>query len=306
MSGRDRRRFISQAGLAGLGLLGARVSRGQQPAFRISLAEWSLHRTLFAGELDHLDFARTSRELGIDGVEYVNQFFKDRAEDRAYLEEMKRRCDGEGVQSLILMVDNEGRLGAPDRKEQAEAVANHRKWIEAGRFLGCHAVRVNAHSEGSFSEQQNRVADGLRELAEVGAELGVDVIVENHGGLSSHGRWLAGVMQKVDHPSCGTLPDFGNFGDYGGYDFSRGVEAYDRYLGVADLMPWARGVSAKSHTFGADGEETRIDFRRMMRVVLDAGYSEWVGIEYGGGPHPELEGIRLTKLLLERVRSERS
>ncbi|MDX1383053.1 MAG: TIM barrel protein [Thermoanaerobaculia bacterium] len=301
-----RRELLAGFGAAGLyGLVGGDpVPAASGGRFEISLAQWSLHRTLFAGDLDPLDFPRTARELGIGGVEYVNQFFKDRAEDRSFLAELQRRCESEGVESLILMVDGEGRLGAPADAERREAVVRHRKWLEAGAFLGCHSVRVNVHSEGGFQEQQNLVVDGLSRLVEVGDEIGIDVIVENHGGLSSHGAWLAGVLRRVDHPRCGSLPDFGNFGTFGGFDFNRGAAPYDRYRGVEELMPWARGVSAKSYSFDAEGREEGIDYWRMMRIVLAAGYGGWVGIEYGGGPHPELEGIRLTRALLERVGGE--
>jgi sugar phosphate isomerase/epimerase len=264
--------------------------------FEISLAEWSLHRALFAGELDHLDFPKTARQtFGIDAVEYVNTFFKDKARDRAYLRELKSRCDGEGVQSVLIMCDGEGNLGDPDEARRREAVENHHKWVEAAQFLGCHAIRVNARSEGAYDEQMRLAADGLRRLTEYGAEHGLNVIVENHGGLSSNGKWLVGVMKLVDHPRCGTLPDFGNF------QVAEG-EWYDRYEGVAEMMPYAKAVSAKSHDFDAEGNETHTDYFRMMRIVLDAGYRGRVGIEYEGSEMSEPEGIRATKALLLRVR----
>jgi sugar phosphate isomerase/epimerase len=304
----DRRTFGLGLGglLTSLAMTNTRpvAAMKETPLFEISLAEWSLHRNLFAGKLDHLDFAATARELGIEAVEYVNQFFFEKAEDHAYLAEMKKRCDAEGVRSLMIMCDNEGSLGAADAAERRRSVEKHFKWADAARLLGCHSIRVNAHSEGGFEEQQKLVADGLGQLIEHAAPLGLNVMVENHGGLSSNGRWLAGVMQLVDHPRCGTLPDFGNFGDYGGHSFNEEEASYDRYEGVRELMPWALAVSAKSHSFDEAGNETKIDFARMMRIVLDAGYRGWVGVEYGGGPLPEREGIVATRKLLERVREE--
>jgi len=265
----------------------------QAPLFKISLAQWSLHRALGAKELDHLDFARVARQdFGIEAIEYVNSFFKDRAKDAAYLAEMNRRAADQGVYQHLIMCDGEGRLGDPDPARRTTAVENHYKWVEAARTLGCATIRVNAASEGSFEEQQRLAADGLRRLCEFADGHGINVIVENHGGLSSHGDWLAGVMKLVDHPRVGTLPDFGNFYEY------------DRYQGVADMMPWARAVSAKSHAFDAEGNETTKDYRRLLRIVLDAGFHSWIGIEYEGDALPEREGIRKTMALLERVRNE--
>ena len=263
--------------------------------FHISLAEWSLHRSLFAGDIDHLDFARIAKqELDIDAVEYVNQFFMEKAKDKGYLNDIKRRCDDHGVKSLLIMCDNEGRIGDPEKTARKQAVENHYKWVEAARFLGCHAIRVNAYSEGTFEEQQQHVADGLRGLCEYADDFNIDVLVENHGGLSSNGKWLVGLMKMVDHIRVGTLPDFGNF------QLSED-EWYDRYLGVKELMPFAKAVSAKTGEFDAHGNDIRTDYERMMKIVLASGYRGYVGIEYEGPQLPEMEGIRATKRLLEKV-----
>ncbi len=270
----------------------------REPLFRISLAQWSLHRTLNAGELDNLEFARTARQdYGIEAIEYVNSFFKDKAEDEAYLRELKMRAEDQDVRSLLIMVDGEGALGAPGAEERATAIENHYRWVEAAKYLGCHSIRVNARSEGSPDEQRELAADGLSRLTEYAADREMNVIVENHGGLSSDGSWLASVMNAVGHPRCGTLPDFGNFRIGEG-------EWYDRYKGVRELMPFAKAVSAKSHDFDENGNETGTDFFRMMRVVLDAGYRGYVGIEYEGSALSEPDGIRATNALLVRVRDE--
>ncbi len=298
-----RRTFLKQSAAlaAGVGLAATpwrAFAAAEDVLFPISLAQWSLHRTLFGGEMDNLDFARAAKnEFGIDAVEYVNQFFMDKARDEAYLREMKRRAEGEGVRSVLIMCDGEGALGAPGKAERMQAVENHHKWVEAAAFLGCHSIRVNARSEGSYEEQQKLAADGLRRLCEYADGHDIDVIVENHGGLSSNGQWLAGVMELTGHPRVGTLPDFGNFQ-------IREDETYNRYKGVKQLMPYAEGVSAKSHAFDEQGNETTIDYTRMMRIVLDAGYRGHVGIEYEGDEMSEVEGIRATKRLLERVRGK--
>ena len=282
----------SAAGLIGARSLGLRAEPPSKPLpFTISLAEWSLHKALFGGKLDNLDFPKTARrEFGIEAVEYVNQFFKDKAGDADYIAELAKRSADEGVTNVLVMCDGLGDLGDPDDKARTQAIENHFPWVEAAKRLGCHSIRVNAASKGSYAEQQKLAADGLARLAEFAGQLAMNVIVENHGGLSSNGEWLAGVMRMVDRPNCGTLPDFGNFHDY------------DRYRGVEELMPFAKGVSAKSHEFDEAGNEVRTDYERMLRLVMAAGYRGWIGIEYEGTALSEPEGILATKKLLERIR----
>ena len=269
-----------------------------QPLFDISLAQWSLHKALFSKKLDNVDFAKTAKEeFGIHAIEYVNQFFKDKANDDAYLNDLKQRGEDLGVKTLLIMIDGEGRLGDPDSGKRKQAVENHYKWVEAAKHLGCHSIRVNAGSKGSYDEQIKLAAEGLRGVSEFGAKHDLNVIVENHGGLSSNGKWLAKVIETVGLPNCGTLPDFGNF------RVSKD-EMYDRYQGVTELMPHAKAVSAKSHDFDDAGNEVHTDFKKMMKIVLDAGYRGYVGIEYEGSKIDEYAGIKATKALLERVRKE--
>lgn len=271
---------------------------GSKPLpFRISLAEWSLHRRLGAGGMTNLDFPRVAREeFGIEAVEFVNSFFKDKARDSAYLGDLKARANAEGVSMLLIMIDGEGALGAPDAAARKTAIQNHVRWLEAAKDLGCHSIRVNAVSEGTRDEQLSLLADGMHALTEEGARIGINVLVENHGGLSSDGRFLAELMRRVGHPRFGTLPDFGNFTLAPG-------EEYDRYKGVAELMPWAKAVSAKSHDFDEHGLETHTDYARMLGIVLGAGYKGYIGVEYEGNRLDEKDGILATKRLLEVVRS---
>jgi sugar phosphate isomerase/epimerase len=262
--------------------------------FDISLAEWSLHRTIRKGEMTNLDFPKVSKEkFGINAVEYVNQFFKDKARDKGYLTDLKKRCDDLAVKSVLIMIDGEGHLGEADKAKRQQVIDNHKKWVEAAEFLGCHSIRVNAHGVGKTDEEKAaNTTKGLRSLSEFGKEHGINVIVENHGGLSSNGKWLAGVLKNVGLDNCGSLPDFGNFG------------SYDRYMGIKELMPFAKGVSAKSHDFDAGGNETRTDYVKALKLVLDAGYRGYVGVEYEGGKIGEAEGIIATKKLLENVRDQ--
>ncbi len=304
----NRREFLKSTAL-GVGALGATALTGCKTPFfsggklyDISLAQWSLNRQFFGGKIDALDFAKVSREeFDIGAIEYVNQFFKTKAKDEAYLADLKKRAADHGVTSLLIMVDGEGQLGHADAAERAKTVSNHHKWVDAAKYLGCHSVRVNAGTtgSGSFEEKQKLAADGLRQLSEYGAKQGLNVIVENHGGLSSNGAWLAGVMKLVNMDNCGTLPDFGNFHVGGG-------KMYDRYKGVDELMPYAKAVSAKSHEFDAEGNEVKTDYLRMMKIVLEHGYNGYVGVEYEGSKVDAYQGIKLTKALLERVRDELS
>lgn len=263
--------------------------------FKLSLAQWSLHRAIRGGKIKNEDFARvTKEEFNISCIEYVNQFFKDKAENMDYLKDLKKRADDHGVKTNLIMCDGEGRLGDPDNAKRTQAVENHYKWVLAAKFLGGHSIRVNAASAGEYNEQLELAADGLSRISEFAAKHQMNVIVENHGGLSSNGGWLAAVMKKVNMKNCGTLPDFGNFHDY------------DRYKGVEETMPFAKAVSAKSHNFDENGNETKTDYTKMMKIVLSHGYNGFVGIEYEGREKPEMEGIRLTKQLLLKVRNELS
>ena len=262
----------------------------QDMLFKISLAQWTINKELKAGKIDNLDFAKVASDHGIFALEYVNQFFMDKAKDNQYLGEMKKRAADLGVTSVLIMCDNEGNLGDPDEASRLKTVDNHRKWIDAAKFLGCHSIRVNARSEGTWDEQVSLASDGLARLTEFGAAQDIHVIVENHGGLSSNADWLSEVISKVNHKDCGTLPDFGNFKIEDG-------ESYDSYRGVQKLMKWAKGVSVKDTVYDDQGNVAPLDFERMLKIVLDAGYHGYCGIEFGG-----YEGVNQSREKLERAR----
>jgi len=299
----SRRDFLKTSAALGAAGLSPRLTPADsklETPFKISLAQWSLHRAFFGNKgvakLDPLWFAAIAKkDYDIHGVEYVNQFYKAKKKDDAYLKDLKKVADDNEVTSVLIMCDGEGALGDPDEKKRQQAVENHYRWVEWAKFLGCHSIRVNAQTGGNASreEKAKMAADGLRKLSEFSGKMGISTIVENHGGLSSDGQWLAGVMKLVDSKYCGTLPDFGNFG------------GYDRYKGVDELMPFAKGVSAKSHDFDEKGEETHTDYHKMMAIVVKKhNYHGFVGIEYEGGKLTEPDGIRATKKLLEQVREE--
>lgn len=311
----NRRRFLQQIGF---GVLAAGVNAcgnatqaagsGKSNAglfFEISLAQWSLHKALFAKQLDNLDFPLVARrDYGIGAVEYVNQFFKDKAEDTAYLNELLKRCRDNNVKNHLIMCDGEGNLGELDDKKRLQAVENHYKWVNAAKHLGCATIRVNAFGEGSREAVQQAAVDGLGRLGEYAAKENINVIVENHGSYSSDGQWLGAVMRSVNKKNVGTLPDFGNFclrREGGAQWGTKCVEEYDRYKGVQEMMPFAKGVSAKSYDFDAQGNCIETDYNRMLKVVKNAGFRGYIGIEYEGDKLSEPEGIRATKRLLEKL-----
>ena len=308
----NRRTFIQYSaitgGVAGLSpALAANHLQDEGVVFEISLAQWSLRSKLFKKKLDNLDFpAYTKNSYGIKAVEYVSQFFPEKITvSEAYAKQLAQRAEDEGVRNVLIMVDyyrEEGKLASPKAKTRKLAAENHQVWIDAAKILGCHAIRVNAfgyEKEATYAEAQEDFVDGLGRLVEYASKEEIVVMVENHGGYSSNGKWLVEVMEKVNSPYCATLPDFGNF------RISKD-EQYDPYQGVEELMPFAKGVSAKSMVFDEAGNEANLDYRKLMKIVKDSGFKGFVGIEWGGkGDMEEAEvGIKATKALLEKVIAE--
>jgi sugar phosphate isomerase/epimerase len=293
-----RRNFFIQSGLAAAGIAvapGYLSSCSSEPRFKISLAEWSLHRALGGKMLDNLEFpVKAKRDFGITAVEYVSSFFSDYVTDPKYLAELKRITDYHGVTNVLIMVDGEGNLGEASEEGRFNTAKNHVKWVDAAQTLGCHSIRVNAGGSGSAEEHAANVVLGLRLLCDYAQPKGINIIVENHGGPSSDANWLSNVIKSVNKPNIGTLPDFGNF------RISADKE-YDRYKGMEQLMPFAKGVSAKSYDFDKDGNETTIDFARIIKIIKKSNYRGYIDVEYEGDKYTEEEGIMLTKKLLERL-----
>jgi sugar phosphate isomerase/epimerase len=266
---------------------GTRMTR--QPLFEISLAAWSLHRMFFAREVDQLGMVSLTRQLGIGAFEMVNTFFP--SPQYLYLRQLRKRADDEDVRLLLIMCDGEGDMAHVDREKRMLAAKNHHKWVDVAAVLGCHAIRANAGGDPGDDGALERNAESFAALCEYAGAAGIDVLVENHFGLSRDAAWLASLVRLVGSPRFGTLPDFGNL-----------PPETDRYAAIATMMPSAKAVSAKCYDFDAAGHETTIDFTRMMRTVTDAGYRGHVGIEYEGTRLPERDGILACKALLERVR----
>lgn len=308
-----RRAFI-RASLLGAGALVVSPSlsglASSEPHMEISLAEWSLHRAIYGGKLDHLDFAAKAKsEFGISAVEYVNGFFgggkmnfQEAGKNAAYLKELLKRSKDAGIVNHLLMVDDEWPLATTDEKARLSAVDNHKKWVEAAKVLGCKTVRVNLQGEGSADEKRTASVDSLGRLGEFAGAMKINIVVENHGGVTSNAAWLAGVVKQVSRPNVGALPDFGNFCISQPWGTTQdGCEnMYDRYKGMEELLPYAKGVSAKSYDFDANGEQPLMDYKRLIGLVKASGYKGYIGIEFEGNTQSEEEGIRKTKALLKK------
>ncbi len=308
-----RRKFIKHTFLtsASLALVPQILQASDaEPRFKISLAEWSLHRALKAGKIEHLDFPRIAKnDFGIDAVEYVNGFFggskmnfKEAAKNKTYLNELLQRSKDAGVYNHLIMVDEEGKLASSDLKEAMKAAEDHKKWIEAAAFLGCATVRVNLHGEGNPDAKKDSSVKVLSELGRFAKPMNINVVVENHGSDSSRGVWLADVMKRINLSNVGLLPDFGNFciSHPWGTTQEGCDNAYDRYKGVEEMLPFAKGVSAKTYDFDENGEQPLIDYKKLMGIVKASSFKGYIGIEYEGNSGNEEEGIRKTKALLEK------
>lgn len=311
----NRKEFLKRFGFLSAGAFimpgimpGCSAKKTEGLFFDISLAEWSYHQPLFDGEITHMEFPSLAKEkFDIRAVEYVNQFFKDKAKDKTYLDELNKRCDDLGIDQLLIMVDGEGELAVNDDEARNQAVENHYKWIDAANHLGCHSIRVNLFGDGTKTEMKTAAVESLGQLAEYATDYDVNVIVENHGGWSSDADWLTDVMEQVDMENCGTLPDFGNFciKREGGVRWEAPCTTeYNRYEGVRKMMPYAKGVSAKSYAFNEQGKETTIDYKKMLQIVKDSGFAGHIGIEYEGQELSPEDGVRATKQLLTKLGQE--
>ncbi len=327
-----RRKFVRNSAVAGvgvslLGIYGCKQGKKEEteegetatemaePFFKLSLAQWSVHRMIWEGELDPYAFASKAAEWGFSGLEYVSQLYDKELKAAnysaeamaAFVDRSNQEAEKYGLENVLIMIDGQGDLATSDAAERKKAVENHYKWVDAAKAMGCHAIRVNLAGSTEPDTWVPNSVDGLTQLATYAKDKGINILVENHGGLSSNAAMLARVMSEVNMDNCGTLPDFGNFcirrNDPA--DYSSGcAEMYDIYQGVKELMPFAKAVSAKSHNFDASGNETEIDYTKMLQIVKDAGYKGFIGVEYEGNEMGEKEGIMATKALMLKSASE--
>ena len=301
-----RRTFLRTGitGTAALALSPMLACGTNQKQLHISLAEWSLNRSFRDGSLDANDFASIAMDkYGIGACEYVNGFYTEHATDEKFWNEMKLRSDNAGVVNKVLMVDDEGDLGVADDAERLQSVENHYKWVHAASLLGCETMRVNAFGDPDREKYRSAIIDAMSRLAEYAAPLGINIVIENHGLFSSDADLITGIIKEVNLPNFGSLPDFGNWclsAKWGTTQFECD-EVYDRYQGVTEMLPFAKAVSAKSYNFNEKGEDTKIDYYRMMKLVKESAYDGYIGIEYEGTEKSEHEGIMLTKELMQKA-----
>ena len=270
---------------------------------KISLAQWALNKSIKNGKLPILDFAKKARSFDIEGIEFVSGLYTrdtdilDRMSMNSLAKELIKRSDDYGIDNVLFMIDNQGDLASSNKNERFQAIDNHKRWIDLSAEIGCKTMRVNLNGEKDLNKWTKNSVKSLTALNKYNEN--INVVVENHGGLSSSGKYLSNVMSKVKLENCGTLPDFGNF-CMNGSPWGNCTQMYDRYLGTEELMPYAHAVSAKSYDFDDEGNETSIDYKRMMEIVKRSGYQGYVGIEYEGNRLGEDDGIIATKKLLEK------
>jgi sugar phosphate isomerase/epimerase len=308
-----RRSFIRTMGLGSLavfapapaGLGNALENWPGQSVPLLSLAQWSLHRSLTSGVLRPEDFPRVAqKDFQIDAVEYVNQFYKEHLNKAQYWHDLRRQTDALGVRNLLIMIDDEGLLADPSKQKRQQAVSRHMKWVEVARILGCHSIRVNAFGQGEAAQLRSALVDGLGRLAKGAEEAGISILVENHGFHTSNAGFMVGILKEIDHPGLGTLPDFGNWclnREWGSTQSGSCTQNYGPVRGLKEFLPFAGGVSAKAYDFDAAGNETLLPYRELLQTVKDAGFKGHIGIEYEGSRLSEADGIRATKALIERI-----
>lgn len=305
----NRRNFIkcSALGTAAFAGMPLMVQCQAEKKLNISLAQWSLHRSFWDGTLDPVDFAAIAAEkYQMEAVEYVNGFYSEKAEDEVFWNSMKDRSDANGVKNLVMMVDDEGDLGDASEAKRIKAVENHYKWLNAASLLGCHSMRVNAFGDAEREVYRLAIMDGMARLADYAAKMNMNVIIENHGLFSSDAALITEIIKEVNRPNFGSFPDFGNWCLSAKWGSTQGAceRIYDPYEGVEELLPYAKAVSAKSYNFNEEGEDRKIDYYRMMKIVKGSGYDGYIGIEYEGTEKSEHEGILITRKLMEKAWAE--
>ena len=298
-----RRDFVKATamGAVAVGLGGKTPAHPRRPKrdFKISIAAWSVHREVRSGKLKLIDACRFLREeYDVDGFELVNTLLE--VPTAEYVRKFRAEAQRFHLAIPLIMCDGEGDFGSVDPDERRRAVRYHTKWMYVASDLGCHSIRVNWRGAPEGAEKDpalvlaftERSIDAYAEMARIGGENGLNVIIENPGGISSPPEMLLGLIKAVNSPRFGTLPDWGGFPD-----------DVDRYDAVDKMMPYAKGVSAKCYDFGPDGRETKIDFERMVQICVDKhGYHSFLGIEFEGDRLTERQGMRAAKDLLVKLR----
>ena len=310
-----RKEFIKLASTGALGIssLGYLSCESQKEIFfKLSLAQWSLHKAIRGGEMSPYLFAEKSKDLGFTGLEYVNQLYDDvmKSEDKSssiknFILKNNQLASDNGMDNVLIMIDEEGDLAGEDEEKRLKSIDNHKFWIDTAAEMNCTSVRLNLYGSKDIETWKALSIDSLSKLGEHAKGTGLNVIVENHGRITSNIPELMNAINGVNMDNVGTLPDFGNFcmadEGYGSVFDGTCETVYDFYKGVEEMMPKAFAVSAKSNDFDGNGDEKTIDYMKMLKIVKSFGYTGYIGVEYEGKRLSEVEGIKATRDLLIKV-----
>ena len=277
------------------------------PEIKFSLAQWSYNRELFDGKMNTFDFIKEAKSLGFDGVEYVNQFFKEKVDDFEYLDSLKQISSASGITNVMIMIDREGDLGDSDEGKRKDAVDNHKKWVDAAAYIDCNFIRVNAHGDGTAEEMKNACSESIIRLADYAANKDIHILIENHGGFSSDASWLLALLDQINHKNVSLLADFDNWcieREDGKLWGSPCIKEYDRQKGMRELLPHSKGISIKSFDFDKDGYESKMDYPALFKIMKQSKYNDFFAIEYEGHNLDSRTGVQKTKALADKMIDE--
>jgi hydroxypyruvate isomerase len=249
----------------------------------ISLAQWALVDEVRAGKWKTTEFAKIAREdFGLNGIEYVNTLFEVPTED--YLKTLKKNAEDHNVTSVLIMVDSEGDGCMPTAEGRRQFEINHRKWIDAARYLGCSAIRTNCRGpEGvDKNEALKWAVESYNMLLEYAASAQINVVIENHGGVSNDADFMVALMKQVDSPYFGTYPDW-----------REPSKEFDNYTYLEKTLPYAGGMSYRN-------QPTEELTAKMIRLTKSSGYRGWYGIESSGRDEIKKGKSLLNKYLFEK------
>ncbi|MDP9380017.1 MAG: sugar phosphate isomerase/epimerase [Chloroflexota bacterium] len=258
---------------------------------QLAVSSWSLRshinnepswtgRPVGARDFPVYEFPRYVKEtFGVDAVE-VCEIHIPRP-DAARLDQLKESLQSSDVRVVNVPIDV-GDISQPDATKREHDLKLIEFWLDVAAYLGSPAARVNSGSGNLES-----AIESYQRLARYGEQVGVRLVLENHGGLSADLGNIQRMLESVPS-NFGTSPDFGNFPEE------------KRYDGLALMVPRAAVVHAKTYDFNAAGEFHNFDFARCLSIVRDSGFDGYLSVEFEGkGDQPQ--GVRQTIDLIRRL-----
>ena len=269
----NRRNFLEQSAVLGAGGLltplvmkaSEKIISSEQIKDDISLAQWALVDEVKSGKWKNLDFPRIAREdFGLNGIEFVNTLFETPTE--GYLKKLKQNAVSYNVTMVLIMVDDEGDGCEPTKEARKQFEINHRKWVDIANYLGCKAIRTNCRGPQNVDKQEalKWATESYHMLLEYAIPAKIDVVIENHGGVSNDPDWMVSLMKKVNNPHFGTYPDW-----------RKPAPDFDNYVYLQKTLPYAKGMSYRN-------QPTEELTAKMIRLSKEGGYHGWYGIESTG------------------------